>query len=75
MSEHLWDVKEASQYLGVSEKFIRRHARELGAFKVGPYVRLRPELIDRYLEQRSLDARTSPSPKRQPVANSEKGSP
>lgn len=57
MTPRLWDVNTAAGYLGVSTKFVRRHARELGAFKVGAFLRFDPDQIAGYLEQRRLDRR------------------
>jgi excisionase family DNA binding protein len=57
MTERLWTVDETAAYLGVSTKFCRRHAVELGAMKVGSHLRFRPSSVERYLESRSLSPR------------------
>ena len=56
MSEHLLDVPGVASYLDVSEKFVRRHALELGAVNVGSHLRFRRADIDHYLQVNRLDA-------------------
>jgi excisionase family DNA binding protein len=57
MSDRLIDVPGVAAYLDVSEKFVRRHALELGAVKVGSHLRFRRADIDHYLEVNRLDAK------------------
>lgn len=53
----LWNISETAEYLSVSTKFVRRHARELGGFRVGSHLRFRPTAIESYLERNRLDGR------------------
>jgi excisionase family DNA binding protein len=54
MSDHLLDVPGVAAYLDVSEKFVRRHALELGAIKIGSHLRFTRADVDRYLEKHRL---------------------
>ena len=60
MTPPLDDVRDVAAYLRVSEKFVRRHALELGGVKVGPFLRFDRAEVARYLEGRRLDRRISP---------------
>jgi len=51
------NVAGVAAYLGVSTKFVRRHALELGASKVGAHLRFRRSRVDSYLDAGSLSAR------------------
>lgn len=46
------NVQEAAEYLGVKQRFIRRlvDERRIAFFKVGRFVRLDPDVLDRFLE-------------------------
>ncbi len=57
VSDRLLNVEECADFLGVSTKFVRRHAVELGASKVGSHLRFRRADVDAYLEARRLWAR------------------
>ena len=59
MSKHndprpLLSVSEVAEYLGVSQDTIRRIALDLGAMRVRGQIRFRPELVEKYLDSRSL---------------------
>ncbi len=49
-------VEEASQYLGVGVRFVRRliAERKIEYYKVGRLVRISPDGLDRYLESRRV---------------------
>jgi len=57
MSDHLLDVGAVAEYLGVSTKFVRRHALELGGVKVGSNLRFRRADVDSYLQSNRLAPR------------------
>jgi excisionase family DNA binding protein len=59
MTDHLLDVPGVAAYLDVSQKFVRRHALELGGVKVGSHLRFRPADIDRYLQDNRLEGRVA----------------
>ncbi len=46
------DVEEAAEYLGVKTRFIRRlvDERRIAFLKVGRFVRLDPDVLDRFLD-------------------------
>jgi excisionase family DNA binding protein len=50
-------IAEASQYLGLHELTVRRLAREgaIPALKLGRQWRIKRDLLERWIEQRSLD--------------------
>jgi excisionase family DNA binding protein len=50
-------VSEVAELLQVTTAFVYRHARELGAFKVGRHLRFKSCDIDEWLEFRRLDER------------------
>lgn len=57
MTDRLWSVGETARHLAVSERFVRRHAVELGGLKVGGLLRFRLAEVEAYLEGRRLDGR------------------
>jgi excisionase family DNA binding protein len=50
-------IAEVSQYLGLHELTVRRLAREgaIPALKLGRQWRIKRDLLERWIEQRSLD--------------------
>ncbi len=54
MTPPLLKVSEVAESLQVTTAFVYRHARELGAFKVGRHLRFRTCDIDEWLESRRL---------------------
>lgn len=54
MSDRLETVKDVAERLAVSEKFVRRHALDLGAVRVGSHLRFTRSGVDAYLASRSL---------------------
>jgi len=48
-------VSAVAEYLCVSEKFVRRHALELRASKVGAHLRFRRADVDAYLDAQRLE--------------------
>lgn len=51
----LLTVEEVAEMLSVSPAFVYRHARELGAFKVGRHLRFPVSGVEDWLESRRLD--------------------
>jgi excisionase family DNA binding protein len=51
---NLLDVRKTAERLDVSEKFVRRHAMELGAVRVGRLLRFRPSEVERYIRGQRL---------------------
>ena len=54
---NLYTKRQTADYTAMSEKWVQRHRVELGGYLVGGRLRFRRELIDRYLESRSLGPR------------------
>jgi excisionase family DNA binding protein len=52
------DVAEAAEYLGMKPRFIRRliDERRIPFFKVGRFVRLDPDVLDRFLSDSEVPA-------------------
>jgi excisionase family DNA binding protein len=50
----LLSLDEVCRYLGVSPTFVYRHAKELGAYKVGSKLRFSVSNIEAWLEKRRL---------------------
>ena len=48
----LWDVKQAAEYLNVSESWVRRHLHELHHRREGRLIRFDPETLKRKVEDR-----------------------
>lgn len=67
MSDRLLDVAAVAEFLGVSQKFIRRHAAELGGVKVGSHLRFRRADVDHYLEVNRLGATKGVRPLRRAI--------
>ena len=61
MSDHgqLLDVPAAAEWLGVTERWVRRAVaeRRISFVKVGRHVRFEPEAISRYIEHQRKAAR------------------
>ena len=52
VSPSLWDVKQAAEYLGVSESWVRRHIFEIPHRREGRLIRFDPETLKRKVEDR-----------------------
>ena len=62
-SQPRWDVKQAAEYLKVSESWIRRHLSELPYSRHGRLIRFDPEGLKRTVEDRkSLEPRKATMP-------------
>lgn len=57
--DRLMTVGEVAAFLQVAEIFVYRHAKEMGAFKVGSHVRFRKTRVDEWLDSRVLDSAPS----------------
>jgi excisionase family DNA binding protein len=51
----LLKVSEVAEFLQVTPAFVYRHARELGAFKVGRHLRFNSTGVEAWLQSRQLD--------------------
>ena len=51
-SEPLNDVDQVARRLQVPVSWVYSHAEQLGAMKVGKYLRFKPSTVERYLETR-----------------------
>jgi len=52
VSPSLWDVKQAAEYLSVSESWVRRHIFEIPHRREGRLIRFDPETLKRKVEDR-----------------------
>jgi len=52
VSSSLWDVKQAAEYLSVSESWVRRHIFEIPHRREGRLIRFDPETLKRKVEDR-----------------------
>lgn len=48
-------VPEVASYLQVAEIFVYRHAKEIGAFKVGSHLRFQRSRVEAWLDEQLLD--------------------
>lgn len=55
MTAPLLKVSDVAELLQVTPAFVYRHARELGAFKVGRHLRFALSAVETWLESRRLD--------------------
>jgi excisionase family DNA binding protein len=55
MTPPLLKVSDVAELLQVTPAFVYRHARELGAFKVGRHLRFAVSGVESWLESRRLD--------------------
>ena len=58
MTSPLLKVSDVAALLQVTPAFVYRHARELGAFKVGRHLRFAMSSVEAWLESRRLDEPT-----------------
>lgn len=58
MTTPLLKVSDVARLLQVTPAFVYRHARELGAFKVGRHLRFAISGVEAWLESRRLDEPT-----------------
>jgi len=58
----LLDAAEAAEYLGVTERWVRRAIKErrIPFVKLGAMVRFEPEALDRYLDSARVEPETQP---------------
>lgn len=52
--DRLMTVGEVAAFLQVAEIFVYRHAREIGAFKVGSHLRFRKSKVEEWLAGKQL---------------------
>lgn len=52
IGQSLWDIKQAAEYMGVSQSWIRRHLSELPYSRQGRLIRFVPEALKRKVADR-----------------------
>lgn len=62
-------VSEVAAFLQVAEIFVYRHAREMGASKVGSHLRFRRSRVEEWLDERVIDTAAPESECRPGVDN------
>ena len=55
LKEHLLTVTDVCELLRASPTFVYRHARELGAIKLGRHLRFRRAGVEEWLDQQRLE--------------------
>lgn len=63
-------VSEVAASLQVAEIFVYRHAREMGASKVGSHLRFRRSMVEEWLDERVIDP-APPEPECRPGVDNE----
>jgi excisionase family DNA binding protein len=55
MNERLLTVQEVCELLQVARGFVYRHAKEMGAAKLGSHLRFRPSDLNQWIECQQLE--------------------